>query len=110
MRGSAVADGAVRIRRAREDERFPLAAGSLAVFAHNDAAIGLYRKLGFAEEGRRVKRFRRQSGELRTRSRWGSCSDASAAALADELGQWRSAVALAGGRVPTSLARPSCPG
>ena len=37
---------------------------SLSVFAHNTAAIGLYRKIGFVEEGRRVKHFRRQSGEL----------------------------------------------
>ena len=36
----------------------------LSVFAHNDAAIALYRKLGFVEEGRRVKQYRRQSGEL----------------------------------------------
>ena len=36
----------------------------LSVFAHNTAAIGLYRKLGFVEEGRRSKQFRRQSGEL----------------------------------------------
>jgi RimJ/RimL family protein N-acetyltransferase len=37
---------------------------SLDVFPHNDAAIGLYRKFGFVEEGRRVKHIRRQSGEL----------------------------------------------
>jgi RimJ/RimL family protein N-acetyltransferase len=37
---------------------------SLSVFAHNEAAIGLYRKLGFVEEGRRVKHYRRASGEL----------------------------------------------
>jgi RimJ/RimL family protein N-acetyltransferase len=37
---------------------------SLEVFAHNDAAIALYRKLGFVEEGRRVKQFRRANGEL----------------------------------------------
>ena len=37
---------------------------SLSVFAHNDAAIALYRKFGFVEEGRRVKQYRRQSGEL----------------------------------------------
>jgi ribosomal protein S18 acetylase RimI-like enzyme len=37
---------------------------SLSVFAHNTAAIGLYRKLGFVEEGRRVEHYRRQSGEL----------------------------------------------
>jgi ribosomal protein S18 acetylase RimI-like enzyme len=37
---------------------------SLGVFAHNDAAIALYRKHGFVEEGRRVKHYRRASGEL----------------------------------------------
>lgn len=37
---------------------------SLGVFAHNDAAIALYRKFGFAEEGRRIKQYRRSSGEL----------------------------------------------
>jgi RimJ/RimL family protein N-acetyltransferase len=37
---------------------------SLGVFAHNAAAIGLYRKFGFVEEGRRVKHYRRASGEL----------------------------------------------
>lgn len=37
---------------------------SLGVFAHNEAGIALYRKFGFVEEGRRVKQYRRQSGEL----------------------------------------------
>lgn len=37
---------------------------SLSVFAHNDGAIGLYRKVGFVEEGRRLKHYRRTSGEL----------------------------------------------
>jgi len=37
---------------------------SLSVFAHNAAAIALYRKFGFVEEGRRVKHYRRSSGEL----------------------------------------------
>jgi len=36
----------------------------LSVFAHNEAAIALYRKFGFVQEGRRVKQYRRQSGEL----------------------------------------------
>jgi [ribosomal protein S18]-alanine N-acetyltransferase len=36
----------------------------LEVFAHNAAAIGLYRKCGFAEEGRRARQYRRASGEL----------------------------------------------
>ena len=37
---------------------------SLDVFPHNTAAIGLYRKFGFVEEGRRIKHYRRTSGEL----------------------------------------------
>jgi L-phenylalanine/L-methionine N-acetyltransferase len=36
----------------------------LEVFAHNAAGIAMYRKCGFAEEGRRVKQYRRASGEL----------------------------------------------
>lgn len=37
---------------------------SLSVFPHNAAALGLYRKFGFVEEGLRVKHYRRASGEL----------------------------------------------
>jgi ribosomal protein S18 acetylase RimI-like enzyme len=36
----------------------------LEVFAHNAVAIALYRKTGFVEEGRRVRQYRRASGEL----------------------------------------------
>ena len=36
----------------------------LEVFTHNTAAIALYRKCGFTEEGRRVGQYRRASGEL----------------------------------------------
>ena len=36
----------------------------LEVFAHNTAAIALYRKSGFMEEGRRTGQYRRASGEL----------------------------------------------
>jgi RimJ/RimL family protein N-acetyltransferase len=36
----------------------------LEVFARNTAAIALYRKCGFAEEGRRTQQYRRASGEL----------------------------------------------
>ncbi len=36
----------------------------LDVFPHNTAAIALYRKCGFVEEGRRIKQYRRASGEL----------------------------------------------
>ena len=37
---------------------------SLGVFAHNAAAIRLYRKFGFVEEGRRIKHYRRANGEI----------------------------------------------
>ena len=43
----------------------------LEVFAHNMAAITLYRKSGFLEEGRRTRQYRRASGELRTPLSWG---------------------------------------
>ena len=36
----------------------------LEVFAHNTAAIALYRRCGFVEEGHRVNHYRRASGEL----------------------------------------------
>src|SRR5262249_40307128 len=32
--------------------------------AHNTAAIALYRRSGFAEEGRRISQYRRANGEL----------------------------------------------
>jgi RimJ/RimL family protein N-acetyltransferase len=37
---------------------------SLEVFPHNPAAIALYRRSGFAVEGRRVRQYRRANGEL----------------------------------------------
>lgn len=36
----------------------------LEVFAHNTAAIALYRKSGFVEEGQRLRQYRRANGEL----------------------------------------------
>jgi RimJ/RimL family protein N-acetyltransferase len=36
----------------------------LEVFAHNAAAIALYRKCGFVEEGRRTRQYRRANGEI----------------------------------------------
>ena len=57
--GSALMASAIEWARQRDLHKL-----SLAVFAHNAAAIGLYRKFGFVEEGRRVKHFRRASGEL----------------------------------------------
>jgi RimJ/RimL family protein N-acetyltransferase len=37
---------------------------ALSVFPHNDAAIALYRKFGFVEEGRLVRHVRRADGQL----------------------------------------------
>jgi len=52
---------AAAIERARAQGLHKLCLG---VFAHNELAIALYRKHGFVEEGRRVKQYRRSSGEL----------------------------------------------
>ena len=60
-RGIGSALLAVAIERAREDGLHKL---SLEVFPHNAAAIALYRKFGFVEEGRRSRHYRRSSGEL----------------------------------------------
>ncbi len=38
---------------------------TLAVFADNERAVALYRKLGFVEEGRRVAEYREDDGTLR---------------------------------------------
>ena len=60
-RGVGSALLAASIEWAREQGLHKL---SLGVFAHNAAAIGLYRKFGFVVEGHRVKQYRRESGEL----------------------------------------------
>ena len=57
--GSALVQAA--ISRARGQGLHKLC---LEVFAHNTAAIALYRKSGFVEEGRRIGQYRRASGEL----------------------------------------------
>ena len=57
--GSALLAAAIDDARARGLHKL-----ILSVFAHNAAGIALYRKCGFVEEGRRVKQYRRQSGEL----------------------------------------------
>jgi RimJ/RimL family protein N-acetyltransferase len=57
--GSALLAAAIEWARAHDVHKL-----SLAVFPHNEGALALYRKFGFVEEGRRVKHFRRQSGEL----------------------------------------------
>jgi RimJ/RimL family protein N-acetyltransferase len=60
-RGVGTALVAAAIERARARGLHKLA---LSVFPHNDAAIALYRKFGFLEEGRRIKHIRRANGEL----------------------------------------------
>jgi ribosomal protein S18 acetylase RimI-like enzyme len=57
--GSALMSAAIEWARERGLHKI-----SLSVFAHNAAGIALYRKFGFVEEGRRVKQYRRSSGEL----------------------------------------------
>lgn len=37
---------------------------TLEVWPHNEAAIGLYRKFGFVQEGYQTKHYRRRNGEL----------------------------------------------
>ena len=37
---------------------------ALEVWPHNEAAIALYRRYGFVQEGRKVRHYRRNNGEL----------------------------------------------
>jgi RimJ/RimL family protein N-acetyltransferase len=57
--GSALVDAAIEWARERGLHKL-----ALSVFPHNDAAIALYRKFGFVEEGRLEKQIRRANGEL----------------------------------------------
>jgi ribosomal protein S18 acetylase RimI-like enzyme len=57
--GTALVVAAIDWARARGLHKL-----TLSVFPHNDAAIALYRKFGFVEEGRRMKQIRRANGEL----------------------------------------------
>ena len=57
--GSALVAAAIEAARSKGLHKL-----SLDVFAHNAAAIALYHKFGFVEEGRRVGQYRRSSGEL----------------------------------------------
>jgi len=57
--GSALIGEAIRLARERGLHKL-----TLGVFPHNEAAIALYRKFGFVEEGRRPKHIRRANGEL----------------------------------------------
>ena len=57
--GSALIQAAISLARDQGLHKL-----SLEVFAHNAAAVALYRKCGFVEEGRRISQYRRASGEL----------------------------------------------
>lgn len=57
--GTALVAAAIEWARARGLHKL-----TLSVFPHNEAAIALYRKFGFLEEGRRTKHIRRANGEL----------------------------------------------
>jgi RimJ/RimL family protein N-acetyltransferase len=57
--GTALVAAAIEWARARGMHKL-----ALSVFPHNDAAIALYRKFGFVEEGRLAQHVRRANGEL----------------------------------------------
>jgi RimJ/RimL family protein N-acetyltransferase len=57
--GTALVAATIEWARARELHKL-----TLSVFPQNEAAIALYRKFGFLEEGRRTKQIRRANGEL----------------------------------------------
>jgi putative acetyltransferase len=57
--GSALVAAAIEWARDRDLHKL-----ALGVFPHNDAAIRLYRKFGFEQEGYRREHVRRASGEL----------------------------------------------
>lgn len=57
--GSALVAEAIEWARAQGLHKL-----TLGVFPHNAAAVALYRKFGFVEEGRRVRHIRRANGEL----------------------------------------------
>jgi len=60
-RGVGTALVAAAIDWAREQELHKV---TLGVFPHNEAALALYRKFGFVEEGRLRSQIRRANGEL----------------------------------------------
>ena len=57
--GTALVAAAIEWARSRDLHKL-----ALSVFPHNNAAIGLYRKFGFVEEGRLVQHVRRADGQL----------------------------------------------
>jgi len=57
--GTALVDAAIAWARAHGLHKL-----TLEVFPQNGAALALYRKVGFVEEGRRLRHVRRANGEL----------------------------------------------
>ena len=57
--GSALLDAAIAWASAAGAHKM-----SLEVWPHNAAALALYRRAGFVEEGRRLRHYRRRSGEV----------------------------------------------
>jgi RimJ/RimL family protein N-acetyltransferase len=57
--GRALLDGAIAWAEAAKAHKV-----WLEVWPHNTAAIGLYRRAGFVEEGRKLRHYRRRNGEL----------------------------------------------
>ena len=57
--GSALVEAAIEWSRAHGLHKL-----CLEVFPTNAPALGLYRKAGFVEEGRRIRHYRRANGEL----------------------------------------------
>jgi RimJ/RimL family protein N-acetyltransferase len=57
--GASLIQAAISLARERGLHKL-----SLEAFAHNAAAIALYRKCGFVQEGVRPRQYRRASGEL----------------------------------------------
>jgi len=58
--GTALVQAAIDWARARDDVHKI----ELEVWPHNPAGLALYRKMGFVDEGRRLRHYRRRNGEL----------------------------------------------
>ena len=67
--GTALVAAAIEWARARDLHKL-----TLSVFPHNGAAIALYRKFSFVEEGRLTKQSAAPMANSGISSRWGCCS------------------------------------
>jgi ribosomal protein S18 acetylase RimI-like enzyme len=64
-RGKGAGEALVRAGLLWAEDHPWIAKIGLAVYAHNERALGLYRKLGFEEEGRRIAEYRLEDGSWR---------------------------------------------